>query len=114
MPLSKDLKVYIFIGLLVSLVLAIVISPFASSWPDGLEKVAETKGFIKKGEGPQAWKFSPIPDYLMPGLGEGGLATAAAGLFGTLIVFLAGWGLARLIRSRSNAMEDLEKKRNRQ
>lgn len=111
MPLNKNLKVYIFIGLLVSLILAIVVSPFASSWPDGLERVAEDKGFIEKGEGPQAWTLSPIPDYAIPGLGESGLATAAAGLIGTLVVFGVGWGLAYVLRSRSNDIEEVGKEK---
>jgi hypothetical protein len=44
-------KGFIWIGLGISLLLALFISPFASSSPDGLEKVAETKGFAEKGGG---------------------------------------------------------------
>ena len=101
MALARSGKIFILIGLAVALVLAILVSPFASPLPDGLEKVAQEKGFSEKGEGPQAWKSSPVPDYAMPGLGQGRVATAAAGLAGTVIVFAAAWGLAFLIRARS-------------
>ncbi|HAW60542.1 MAG TPA: hypothetical protein DCW86_03650 [Actinobacteria bacterium] len=95
------MKIFIFVALLVSLFLAIFISPFASPHPDGLERVAEDKGFLEKGEEWVAWKLSPIPDYAVPRLGEGALATGAAGLVGTLIVFLVGYGVAVLIKPRS-------------
>jgi cobalt/nickel transport protein len=36
----------ILIGLSVALLLALVLSPFASASPDGLEMVAEQKGFL--------------------------------------------------------------------
>jgi len=71
--------------LIASLALAALISPFASSWPDGLEKVAETLGFGDF-EAESAIK-APLPDYGIPGMGEGGLSTAMAGLLGVLICF---------------------------
>ena len=36
----------ILIGLGLSLFVGVVLSPFASSWPDGLEWIAEQYGFI--------------------------------------------------------------------
>jgi hypothetical protein len=119
MALARKTKFFVLIGLAAAILLAVLVSPFASPWPDGLEKVAEEKGFLKKGEGPKAWKFSPLPDYVVPGLGEGPLATAAAGFAGTVIVFLAGWGVACLVRSRSDGHENLsagngESEKNRQ
>lgn len=105
MALDKRTKIFIFIGLIAAIILAVSISPFASQLPDGLEKFAKDKGFLEKGKDSKAWKFSPIPDYAMPGLGNGLMATAVAGLIGTLAVFLIGWGLAYLIRSRPNREE---------
>lgn len=92
----------IFFGLVLALFLAGALSLFASSRPDGLEKVAETKGFLKKGEG-RTVLASPVPDYAWPGMENEGLATAAAGIAGTLIVFGAGYGLAVLIRRRQHS-----------
>ena len=99
-----------------SVALAVLVSPGASSSPDGLEKVAEDKGFLEKAEETEpVWNNAPIPDYAVPGLTETvevedeetglteereeptRLATALAGLIGTVAVFLIGWGLALLL-----------------
>lgn len=82
----KKRHVVVIIGLALALFLAVFLSPFASAWPDGLEKVAERLGFIHLGEGKPALT-SPIPDYLMPGLNSEAFATALAGLLGTLLTF---------------------------
>ena len=85
--------------LLAALFLAAAISPFASRWPDGLEKVAEDKGFLEKGE--KSVISSPLPDYRWPGLKNAHLAVASSGIAGTLIVFILGWGVARLAKRKS-------------
>ncbi|MDO8885673.1 PDGLE domain-containing protein [Candidatus Oleimmundimicrobium sp.] len=94
------MKKFVLIALITSFVLAILLSPFASSWPDGLEKVAEDKGFLSRTEGAEIWEKSPIPDYTMPGFGEGAVATGAAGLVGTAITFALGYGLAKLLMKK--------------
>jgi len=90
-------KKAIFFGLIVAIFLAIAISPFASPWPDGLEKVAQDKGFLKKGEVEPPLR-SPIPNYTWPRIKNEKLATSIAGVVGTLIVYGVGYGLAALIR----------------
>ncbi len=73
------------------------ISPLASSSPDGLEKVAEDKGFIGiAGEAP----FEVVADYIFPGIENEALATILAGWLGTLMLFGIAYGLAWLIKSR--------------
>ncbi len=68
------------ISLLVCLAVACLAS-LASSSPDGLERVAEDKGFIDPGrEAP----FQIIADYVFPGIENEALATILAGLIGTL------------------------------
>ena len=93
-------KKAIFAGLLIALFLAIIFSPFASPWPDGLEKVAEDKGFLEKGEGVPVMA-SPVPDYSWPGIKSEFLATSAAGAFGTALVFFLGWGVAFAVSRKS-------------
>jgi len=95
-------KHFLMAGLGVSLLLAIFLSPFASSSPDGLERVAEDKGFLEKAEEPGVtiWKHSPMPDYAFPGFGHEGLATAMAGLFGTAGVFALTYGLFGLLKKK--------------
>ena len=92
-------KKEIFFALMVAIFLAVVFSPFASPWPDGLEKVAQDKGFLEKGEVEPVFS-SPIPDYSWPNFKNERLATSAAGVAGTLLVFGMGYGLAALIRKR--------------
>lgn len=89
-------------GMVLALGIALFLSPWASSLPDGLERVAEDLGFIKKAGGPGAtiWGKSPIPDYKIPGIPNEPVATGLAGLAGTVAIAAAGWGLARLLRKR--------------
>lgn len=92
-----DKKILAF--LLVALAVAVALSPFASSNPDGLERVAEDKGFLERGEGKEVIT-APIPDYLLPGVENERLATAAAGFVGTLVTFGVTYGVARLMAGR--------------
>jgi PDGLE domain len=88
------MRVFIVLALSVAIGLATAASPFASSAPDGLEKVAEREGFLDEGRSRDA----PIPDYAFPGIRDDRLATGAAGFAGTLLVLAAGWGAIRLVR----------------
>jgi cobalt/nickel transport protein len=88
-------------GLFLALALALILSPFASSWPDGLEWVAGGLGFLSKGEG-AAVMSSPIADYAFPGISNPKLATALAGLVGTVIMFVLGYGVAYLLKRRNS------------
>jgi cobalt/nickel transport system permease protein len=74
----------IVIGGLVLTLLLVVISPLASSHPDGLEWVAEKTGFLFTA---QEAPYAIIPDYAVPGLQNEALATIVAGLIGAVIVF---------------------------
>jgi hypothetical protein len=87
------------IALLVSLCVALL-SPLASSSPDGLEKVAEDKGFIEEVREPV---FEVIPDYVFPGLDNEKAATMLAGFVGTLVLFVGVYGVAYLLRSSRRA-----------
>ncbi len=79
-------------GLVAAAGLALFLSPFASKLPDGLDHVAETHGFIDSAR--HSWAaHTPLANYLLPGIPSPALATALAGLLGTLVVFfLARWG----------------------
>jgi hypothetical protein len=84
------------IALLFCLALA-TISPLASSSPDGLERVAEDKGFVGLA---QEAPFEVVADYIFPGIENEVLATILAGWLGTLVLFGIAYGLAWLIKSR--------------
>ncbi|HUJ09825.1 MAG TPA: PDGLE domain-containing protein, partial [Verrucomicrobiae bacterium] len=83
-------------GLLISLGLALFVSPFACPWPDGLEKVAGALGFAHRAVG-QPLLSAPIPDYHLAGIKSAILATSLAGVMGTIIVFALSFLLARLL-----------------
>jgi len=87
------------VGLLVALALTLI-SPLASPSPDGLERVAEDLGFI---EAAQSAPYEIIPDYVFPGISNEALATIAAGVVGTILVFGIAVGIAALYRRRSSA-----------
>ncbi|MCX6901830.1 MAG: energy-coupling factor ABC transporter permease [Verrucomicrobia bacterium] len=89
-------------GLVVALGLALFVTPFASSWPDGLEKVAGKLGFE---EHAKTLMKSLIPDYRMPGVSSEGLATAIAGLVGTVIMFVMAWIISWLLVRRETRTE---------
>jgi len=74
---------WVIAGLVVTL-LAVLISPFASSNPDGLERVATDIGFLDRG---LDTTFQILPDYTIPFLGETGLSTVLAGVVGAVVVF---------------------------
>ena len=84
----------VFAGLGIALAMAVVLAPFASSRPDGLEYVGARLGFLPKSHPLLA---APIPDYELTAFGSGHLkiATALAGMVGTVVVFGLGVGLAR-------------------
>ena len=84
------------IGLIACLAVA-CLSPLASSSPDGLERVAENKGFIDLG---QEAPFQVIADYVFPGIENEAVATILAGLIGSLILFGVVYGVAWLLKSR--------------
>ncbi len=85
---------FLAFGLIIALGLAMFVSPYACSWPDGLDQVAEKFGFA----GHAATLIKTwIPDYKMPGIGSEGIATAVAGAIGTLIMFGLACGVGRVL-----------------
>ena len=81
-------------GLLV--VLAVVLlSPLASSFPDGLERVAIDQGFIERA---QSAPYQLIADYLFPGIANETSATIVAGFVGVLVVFGLVFAFASIVR----------------
>jgi ABC-type spermidine/putrescine transport system permease subunit I len=84
------------VGLLLALGVALL-SPLASPHPDGLERVAETEGFLDQA---QDASYQVIPDYSFPGIENEVVATIVAGLVGTALLFVIGYALAWLLRHR--------------
>ncbi|MBI9050586.1 MAG: energy-coupling factor ABC transporter permease [Anaerolineaceae bacterium] len=83
-------------GAIITIALAIL-SPLASSHPDGLEWVAEQNGFLALA---QESLYQVVPDYVMPGITNEGLATILAGIIGSVLVFFAAFFTARSRKQR--------------
>ncbi len=95
---TKKLKKHWWVvGLLLAIVMALL-SPLASPHPDGLVRLAQDKGFAGKA---REATIRLIPDYLFPGIENGAVARTVAGVVGTLGVFGLGYGVAWLLRRRS-------------
>lgn len=77
--------------LLIACGAALLLSPFASSLPDGLEKAADQLQLLTNAS---SW-LAPLADYRLPGLPSVALSTGLAGLLGTLATFAAAWVLRR-------------------
>jgi PDGLE domain len=100
--MSRRVSVRLFtvLALAVAIGLATAVSPYASSSPDGLERVAEDKAFLDQGRLHAVQADSPAPGYAFPGVSDERVATGLAGFAGTLAVFAFGSGVARLARVR--------------
>lgn len=113
--MNRRLGWFLGAGLLVALVLAGVVSNFASSHPDGLESVIHQgcefneDDEIIGGEcvAQQAEDHelanSPFADYGLAGVDNAFLGTAVSGVLGVLVTFAVGAGLFWLVRRRGPA-----------
>ncbi|MEJ7893389.1 MAG: PDGLE domain-containing protein [Solirubrobacteraceae bacterium] len=89
---------FICVALAVAVGLAAAAAPFASSSPDGLQKVAAEKGFLAQGELAPVQEDAPLLGYAFPGVENERVATGLAGFTGTLGVFALGFLLAAAAR----------------
>lgn len=91
-------------GLGIALLIGVFLSPFASSDPDGLDRVSQDLKFEDKAiEDAPAKKlpfYGVFDEYALRGVPEG-VATPLAGLIGTLATFGLAWGIGKLVIRRS-------------
>lgn len=81
----------------------VMLAPFASGSPDGLERVAEDSGFMSAAV---SAPYSIISDYQLPGVQNEAVATALAGVVGVTVVYLLVVGCAYLLhRRRADALQ---------
>lgn len=80
-------KIFIGVIILVSVIIALFLSPLASKQPDGLERAAQDFGFAEK-----AGNFFNInfimADYVFPGIKSSYWQTAISGFFGVLVILV--------------------------
>jgi len=90
----------IVLGLLVAAaIIAGVISGFASGSPDGLNRVAEDKGFssLEQSHGAEG---SPLAGYSTSGVDAERLSGGLAGVVGVALTFLVGGAIFLVVRRR--------------
>lgn len=95
------MKRLLLLGALVAVALAAVVSFYASSQPDGLNKVAIDHG-IAANEQESATSDSPLAGYSLTGVADERLGNAAAGLTGLAVTAAVGFGLFHLLKRRQN------------
>ncbi|MEH1922400.1 energy-coupling factor ABC transporter permease [Nostoc sp.] len=76
-----------------------VLSLFASTWPDGLDSVAEKYRFKDK-EAPVVEIPTPLADYKVKGL-DGKISTSIAGLLGSGVCFAVAFGIANVVKPKN-------------
>jgi cobalt/nickel transport protein len=98
------------VGILVCLVLAGVVSYYASSHPDGLEFVAGEKGFLGS-TAAHAGDGSPFAGYATRGIDDARVSGGVAGIVGGALVFVIAGGLFLAVRRRDQATADDDRDR---
>jgi cobalt/nickel transport protein len=73
------------IPLIITFLLAGVFSLFASSHPDGLERVAMDSGFIEKERA--TWSLALFPDYQIPMFADNVVANSLVGVIGVICIY---------------------------
>ncbi len=95
---SSNLRLFVAGGLLVAIGLAMLVSGFASSSPDGLNKVAEDHGFAANAR-QHLFENGPLAGYAVKGVNGDRLSTGISGLIGVLVTFGIGLALFALLRA---------------
>lgn len=93
-PIRTSPKTSIAVPLVASGIIATMLSPFASGFPDGLEWVAEKYHFFHNST-PSF--VGPLPDYACSWISNKTISTGSAGLVGVLLTFFIAWGVARML-----------------
>ncbi|WP_068252331.1 PDGLE domain-containing protein [Janibacter corallicola] len=98
-------RTVVLVGVVVALLLAGVVSFYASSSPDGLEHVAAGLGFADTA-GEHASSASPLADYGIAGVDSDRLSGGLAGIIGVVVVGVLMFGLTRLLHRRGTGSSE--------
>ena len=93
---EKGILGFVITGIITAAIVAVFISPLASAFPDGLEKVAEGYGFIGKAATSVNESFFIIRDYSFAYIDSEKWQGPIAGLLGVLIILVI-FGIIYLI-----------------
>ncbi|MCS0639316.1 energy-coupling factor ABC transporter permease [Streptomyces sp. LP05-1] len=104
-PAHRSVRALWAAGLGAALVLAGLVSFYASASPDGLEKVAADQG-IDKNVRDHASADSPLADYGVSGISDPRVSGGLAGVIGVGATVAVGTGVFRVVRRRSAGGDD--------
>ncbi|MGY1672790.1 PDGLE domain-containing protein [Geodermatophilus sp. SYSU D00710] len=90
-------------GLLLTLLVAGVLSSYASASPDGLEWAAGETGFADTARDSAA-AGSPLADYGVAGVDDARVSGGLAGVIGVAVTLALAGGLALLLRRRGRSV----------
>jgi cobalt/nickel transport protein len=97
-------RMVLLVGLALSVLIAAVVSTWASAHPDGLEHVAESLGFAGSAQD-SVTSGSPLADYTAPGVDDPRLSGGVAGVLGVAVVGLVMAALLTWLRRGAPARE---------
>ena len=105
--MTKSTGSFVIAGLLVVVALVAFVAPWASSEPDGLERVAQDQGFAATEE-EHALENGPVAGYAVEGVENEGLGTALSGLLGVVVTFAVGSALFAVVRRGGRKRHQVE------
>ena len=91
-------KKFMMIGIIIAIIIAVLAPFLASSNPDGLESTAEK--ILNPGIEEKELYESPMPDYIIPTLGEEPISGSIAIVIGVIIVFTIAYGIGYLAKKK--------------
>lgn len=94
-------KRFYIVGLLISFLIAGIFSFYASTAPDGLEKVAEEIGFLESAKDSAAAN-SALADYGVAGIENERLSVGLAGIIGVITTGIVMYVIVRLLGKRKD------------
>jgi len=98
------MKRFVLWGLVVSAVVAGVLSYYASPRPDGLERAAEVLSDTDQSASSDVLP-APMPDYAVPGIHNARLSGGLAGVIGVAATFIVCFLVGKLVSRRSRAAD---------
>ena len=101
----KSFWLFVVGGLLIASALAFFVSPYASMSPDGLNKVAEDKGFDAAAE-EHALDSSPLAGYAVKGIDNQKLSKGLSGIIGVALTFGIGMVIFGVIVRMNDGRKD--------
>ena len=97
--MDKKTKQLLLVGIILAVSIAIISAFIASSDPDGLDATIEH--ILHDFEDDHLIE-SPMPDYIVPSIGETPISTSIAIIIGVIVTFGFAYGIGFLLKRKKN------------